>query len=403
MAPTPEPFAQAKNDWNLEKLYQDLAAAKTQFAGKRKQLTPVEMACLRGLLCSYGPTEIAAELNREPRGLRVDLSRGLYRYVEILTHRPTNTLKDWRDVANWLEEAGYKTRFNPVSLSINDSLIKIVDISLEGDSNNPNIDLKVRNIGSQVAFLKSTKFLFSNAWVLKSWIILEPEKSLRSVTESPAEFEARRGVASRAVTPSYNYEVNLPGFLHFNLDLPCLVEEEYLDHNEQVFINKSTYTQEFKISQCVACNDVDRFTFTLSMPKKTQQLVSDRNLSYLVYTSYIYHFNLELVYDEDDKSVSSPDLIIWLDPHPPQNKELCYFFDDSDPKLRQLNLPEEIQEYSRRNLKLISEINNIECQKSLALTRMIQQYYNFTAINKYHGDEKPKNRSLLRRLFGEKL
>ncbi|MFB2983530.1 hypothetical protein [Microseira sp. BLCC-F43] len=392
MASNPEPFAQAKNDWNLEKLYQDLAAAKTQFTGKPKQLTPVEMGCLRGLLCGYGSTEIAAQLNREPRGVRVDLSRGLYRYVEILTLRPTNSLKDWRDVAKWLEEAGYKTRFNPVSGTINDSLIKIVDVSLEGNSNSPIVDLKVRNIGSHVAFLKSTKFLFSNAWVLKSWIILAPAKPARSAIESLVEFDELPSF-SRPVTPSYNYEVNLPEFLHFNLEMPCLFEEDALDNNHQFFLNKSVYTQEFKISQCVASNDVDRFTFTLSMPKTSQQLISDRQLSYLIYTSYIYHFNLELVYDEDDKTVQSSPLILWLDPHLPQNGEIRYFFADFAAKLRKLNLPEEIQEYSRRNQEVISEIHKLEAIKSVSLSQMIQEYYNFT--------EKRKNPSLLRRLFGD--
>jgi len=157
-----------------------------------------------------------------------------------------------------------------------------------------------------LAFLKSNKFLFSNTWVLKSWIILAP--GMRTVTELTGKFEAMPRVVIISVTPSWNYEVNLPEILHFNVDLPCLVDPEYLDNNAQVFINQYTYTQEFKIYQCVACNDVERFTFTLSMAKTTQQLVSARYLSYLIYTSYIYHFNLELVYDEDDKTVQSSPL-----------------------------------------------------------------------------------------------
>lgn len=390
MAPTAEPFAQAKNDWNLEKLYQDLAAAKTQLTGKPKQLTPVEKACLRGLLCGNGSTEIAAELNREPRGVRVDLSRGLYRYAEILTNRPLNTLKDWRDVAIWLEEAGYKIRLASHSELVNDSLIKIVDVSLEGDRNSPIVDLKVRNIGNQVAFLKSTKFLFSNAWVLKSWIVYKPEPdALYSlVPDSPSEQRS----TSRAVTPSYNYEVNLPAFLHFNVDIPCLFEEDALDNNHQFLLDQSAYTQEFKISQCVACNDVDRFTFTLSMPKTSEQMVSDRHLSYLISTSYIYHFNLELVYDEDDKTVQSSPLILWLAPHMPQNGEIRYFFEDLGLKLRQVNLPEEIKEYSRLNQEVISQIHKLEAIKSISLSQMIQKYYNC---------REQKNLSLLRRLFAD--
>lgn len=33
----------------------------------------------------------------------------LYRYVETLTDRSTNTVESWRDIVNWLEAAGYKT------------------------------------------------------------------------------------------------------------------------------------------------------------------------------------------------------------------------------------------------------------------------------------------------------
>lgn len=60
MASTDEPleanFLEARHNWNLEKLYTDLAAAKG------KGLTPVEKKFLRGLLCGYSPAEIAAQV-----------------------------------------------------------------------------------------------------------------------------------------------------------------------------------------------------------------------------------------------------------------------------------------------------------------------------------------------------
>ncbi|MEH1833900.1 MAG: hypothetical protein V7L29_17970 [Nostoc sp.] len=70
-------FAEANEHWNLEKLYQNIANAKQQERRRQcRQITPTEKACLRGLLCDYSPTEIATELNRQPSGLRVELSSG---------------------------------------------------------------------------------------------------------------------------------------------------------------------------------------------------------------------------------------------------------------------------------------------------------------------------------------
>jgi hypothetical protein len=110
MASTQEPFSQAATNWDLERLYPDLAFAKREVAPhKSPGLTEVEKTHLRGLLCSYRPTEIASRLNKQARGVEVDLSNTLYRYIEVLTARPINTVKNWRDIVNWLEAAGYKT------------------------------------------------------------------------------------------------------------------------------------------------------------------------------------------------------------------------------------------------------------------------------------------------------
>lgn len=101
-------FIAAITGWNLEILYLDLESAKQQvYPGKHKKLTPTEQACLRGLLCRYSPSEIARELYREPKGLRVDLCRGLYRYIETLT---AQDFHDWRDVSRVLAVAGYQTQ-----------------------------------------------------------------------------------------------------------------------------------------------------------------------------------------------------------------------------------------------------------------------------------------------------
>ncbi|MBV9385471.1 MAG: hypothetical protein JOZ78_03480 [Chroococcidiopsidaceae cyanobacterium CP_BM_ER_R8_30] len=112
MASTPNQleieFAEAADNWNLEKLYIDLSSAKG------KSLTPVEKKFLRGLLCGYSPAEIADKVyqSRNSNAVRVYLSNGLYKYIEELLIRKTGNLtkvRTWSRVIHLLEEAGYKT------------------------------------------------------------------------------------------------------------------------------------------------------------------------------------------------------------------------------------------------------------------------------------------------------
>ncbi|NER95807.1 MAG: hypothetical protein F6J86_18530 [Symploca sp. SIO1B1] len=100
-------FPEAANNWDLERLYKDLEQAKQDL------ITNLEKACLRGLLCGYSSREIAPVCYRTYGSLRVELSNGLYRYIKTLTGR--ERLNDWREIAKWLEEAGYKGK--PVSLA----------------------------------------------------------------------------------------------------------------------------------------------------------------------------------------------------------------------------------------------------------------------------------------------
>ena len=98
-SPPEEKFPDAARFWNLERLYTDLAAMKL------KPLSATEQICLRGLLCGFDPKDIAATLHRQTQGLRVDLTRGVYRYVAAIAEVP---VKNWRDVAVILERKGYK-------------------------------------------------------------------------------------------------------------------------------------------------------------------------------------------------------------------------------------------------------------------------------------------------------
>ena len=126
---TDEQFAQAANHWDLETLYADLASAK----GKR--LTPVEKLHLRGLLCGYSPGEIAEKLGKNAKGVETDLCATVYRYVKNLVDKCDEKIENWRNITEWLEDAGYKTQ-PPAQLPVSNclpgnSVINITNLSID--------------------------------------------------------------------------------------------------------------------------------------------------------------------------------------------------------------------------------------------------------------------------------
>jgi len=102
MTNTEERFAEAENSWDLPRLYTDLGKTKG------KSLTAKEKFYLRGLLCGYGPAEIAKKCHKSAGGLKVNLSKTLYQYVKILVNKENEKLENWTNIREWLEEIGYK-------------------------------------------------------------------------------------------------------------------------------------------------------------------------------------------------------------------------------------------------------------------------------------------------------
>lgn len=98
-------FAEAETYFDLNKLYKDLASAK----GKR--LTPTEKVHLRGLLCGHSPAEIAEKLNKAKNSVEVDLSSTVYQYIKSLLNKESQEVGNWRDICEWLKEAGYEQPF----------------------------------------------------------------------------------------------------------------------------------------------------------------------------------------------------------------------------------------------------------------------------------------------------
>jgi hypothetical protein len=143
MALTNKKFTQAANNWDLETLYADLKAAKG------RPLTPVEKLHLCGLLCDYSPAEIAEILHKSVKGVEVELSNSIYQYVKTLLDKTDEKLENWRNIAEWLEEAGYKKYLSLQSQLNNcipvDIVGKIANVSIGKGKITIEIDLRPTN------------------------------------------------------------------------------------------------------------------------------------------------------------------------------------------------------------------------------------------------------------------
>ena len=137
MASTNDRFVEAESRWDLKTLYADLAAVKG------KPLTPVEKLHLRGLLCGNSPAEIAEKLQKNPKGVETDLCATIYRYVKGFVGKGIEKIENWRNISEWLEDAGYKTK-PPVKFPIQDGLSENSKVNIANiicDNNQITIDV----------------------------------------------------------------------------------------------------------------------------------------------------------------------------------------------------------------------------------------------------------------------
>ncbi|MFB2974489.1 helix-turn-helix transcriptional regulator [Aerosakkonema sp. BLCC-F183] len=144
-----EMFAEAANNWDLERLYRDLAEAKQKCAPRaRKGLTEREKLYLRGLLCGCSPAEIARKLLQSPKGVEVYVCKTLYQYFKRMPDVPNEKVGNWRNINNFLEGAGYKSQTkSSVKSKLNYSLpleplVKIVNLGVE--QHTISIDINIR-------------------------------------------------------------------------------------------------------------------------------------------------------------------------------------------------------------------------------------------------------------------
>ena len=142
-------FADAANNWDLERLYKAMAEAKWQVSPRsRKGLTEREKLFLRGLLCGYSPAEIANQIHQSRKGVEVYVSKTLYQYFKKIKDVPNETIGNWRNIPNWLEEEGYKTKSSVQSHSSNYlpqvPLVNIVNIGLNNQTHAITIDIHLQ-------------------------------------------------------------------------------------------------------------------------------------------------------------------------------------------------------------------------------------------------------------------
>jgi transcriptional regulator with XRE-family HTH domain len=215
-----------------------------------------------------------------------------------------------------------KGEVNPIS----DSPVKIVDISfveikkcLE-QYKNCKIDVKLRNTGEKVAYIKQADFDIKNIWYLN--------KKAKSIPVS-------------SVISTQEYDINID------------------------IIDRVPYSLSKKISQAVKPNDVDRFTFSLG-----------RELGFLDDT--IIKLVIKLIYDEDDKKSISKDLYCDFLEEPISH----YFGFFSMPETRESL--DKINDYKKQtiidfhyNKRCLDQINQMDGIKSNKLERLSQIFAQF--------------------------
>ncbi len=144
-----QPFAEAAQYCDLERLYKALADAKRKISPQaRKGLTDTEKLYLQGLLCGYSPAEMAELLNLSPKSVEVFVCKTLYQYVKNLVGKPSDEpAGNWRNVLSWLEDAGYKTQpsveYNFNGRLPTDALVNIVHMGFE-NHHTLNIDINLK-------------------------------------------------------------------------------------------------------------------------------------------------------------------------------------------------------------------------------------------------------------------
>ncbi len=197
-----------------------------------------------------------------------------------------------------------------------ESDLELVDASFEETAEATTLDIKVRNTSGKVAYPKEVNINVEKTWELWSTI-----------------FPAR-------VPVSRNHDVTLTP-------------------------DGAPYTRTVNLSQSIDPNEVERFTFSFAL--------NDRARAYSEKTNYVFLTTVDLVYDGDDKVISSEEFL-FVRELPWQQAESgikTYFpYGISGPADRH-HRPSS-RAVRAHNAQVVDEISRIEGTKSQSLEELIR-------------------------------
>lgn len=121
-----EEFSEVDREWDILRLSTHLEAAKG------RKLSPTLRKYLRGLLCGHSPAQIAEKLHLQGITVRKRLSHELYPDIEVMLECQTGNfvkVKDWHQVRDLLERAGYRKTPDGIALLLEAGLKGYVTLS----------------------------------------------------------------------------------------------------------------------------------------------------------------------------------------------------------------------------------------------------------------------------------
>ncbi|MHC5822163.1 MAG: helix-turn-helix domain-containing protein, partial [Nostoc sp.] len=84
----------------------------------------------------FSPAEIAEKLGKNAKGVETDLCATIYRYVKSLLDKSDEKLENWRNISEWLDDAGYKNQSIKVpglDLSPDKAVVNVTNINIENN------------------------------------------------------------------------------------------------------------------------------------------------------------------------------------------------------------------------------------------------------------------------------
>jgi hypothetical protein len=216
---------------------------------------------------------------------------------------------------------GIFTLFSPITAelfrrSVHESDLEVVDASFEESAEATSLDIKVRNAGEKVAYLKEANFNVERTWELWSTI-----------------FPAR-------VPVSGNNDVALT-------------------------VAGTPYTRSVELSQSIEPNQVDRFTLTLTL--------NDRARAHSEKTIYVFLTTVDVVYDKDDKFASTEKLLFVRElPWQQAQSGVKTYFPSEVPGPVDRHQEPYFKAIRAHNVEVVDEIIRIEGTKSRSLRELIR-------------------------------